>query len=294
MVAALALLSSVLWGTSDFFGGMLSRRCHPLAIVGVGMSFGLLAMLIVTAFTQAWTAPLTYLPWAILASLSGLLGLWSFYTALSIGTMGVVSPIAAVGIVVPLLAGLVAGDIPSAVQGLGVLLAILGLGFVVAPEREVMDSTAQERAATPTDIDARFVHKRSVILAILSAAMFGTSLMAIARGSLVSPVMTMTSMRVCSVLIMVVVAIWLRTLGGMTRRDVPQAGAIGIFDVSANLTYGIAASGGSLVVAAVLGSLYPVVTVLLAWRVLHERLRKIQYAGIALALLGVVFMSLRG
>lgn len=283
MDALLALASSVLWGTSDFLGGMLARRRPPLAIIGVGMTFGFVAMVAVATVTGSWDAPLGYLPWAIAASISGLVGLWAFYSALAIGEMGIVSPIAAAGIVVPLLGGLLVGDIPSMLQGVGVVLAMAGLAFVVAPERGVMD------AAT----DAAATHKRSVLLAIVAAVMFGISLASIAQGSLISTVMTMTSMRACSVLIMVIVALSLRSVGGMTRRDLGPAGLIGLLDVSANLTYGYSASGGALVIAAVLGSLYPVVTVLLAWRVLQERLRKIQYAGISLALLGVVLTSLQ-
>ncbi|MEI8081758.1 MAG: DMT family transporter [Actinomycetes bacterium] len=292
MVAVLALLSSFMWGTSDFLGGRLARRRPPLAIIGFGMAFGLGAMLIVMVLTRAWQAPLGYLPWAILASVTGLVGLAMFYRALAIGTMGVVSPIAAVGIVVPLVGGLLAGDIPSAVQAAGVVFAIVGLGFVVAPEREVMDSTDAEKAETVMDSDARSVHRQSILLAALSAVCFGLALTAIARGSLISPVMTMTTMRLCSVAMIIVVAVSLRSVGGVTRHDLPQTAIIGIFDVAANLTYGLAASGGALVVAAVLGSLYPVFTVLLAWRLLGERLRKIQYVGITLALLGVVLMSI--
>ncbi|MEI6623110.1 MAG: DMT family transporter [Actinomycetes bacterium] len=292
MVAVLALLSSVMWGTSDFLGGKLARRRPPLAIVGFGMVFGLFVMLVVMAATGAWSAPLGYLGWAICASISGLVGLLMFYRALAIGTMGVVSPIAAVGIVVPLVGGLIAGDIPSPVQAAGVVFAIAGLGFVVAPEREVMESTDAEKAVTVMDADARSVHRKSILLAALSAVCFGVALAAIARGSLISPIMTMTSMRLSSVVIIAVVALSLRSVGGVTRHDLPQLAVVGVFDVAANLTYGLAASGGALVVAAVLGSLYPVFTVLLAWHLLGERLRRIQYLGIALALLGVVLMSI--
>ena len=282
MPVLLALLSSVLWGTSDFMGGVLARRRPALAIVGFGMAFGLIAMLVVALLTRSWSAPLGYLPWSVIASVSGVVGLWAFYTALSIGTMGIVSPIAATGIMVPLLGGLLAGDIPTPVQAAGAVLAILGLGFVVAPERRLVDAPG----------DAQSVHTRSVVLAGVSALCFGTSLAAIAQGSLVSAVMTMTVMRACSVVIMIVVALCARSLGGINRPDLPVVALIGLFDVAANLTYGLSASGGALVIAAVLGSLYPVVTVLLAWRFVHERMRKIQYLGIACALLGMMFMSI--
>lgn len=301
MAALLALLSSVLWGTSDFLGGTMSRRRPPLAVVGFSQTAGLLVMVFVVLLTGAWGAPLDYLPWAVLAASSGLFGLWTFYSALATGTMGIVSPIAATGIIVPLGAGLLVGDLPSLVQAAGVVVAIAGLGFVVAPESDPHVLADSHRAlfgdpetrggATGEADELRSARWRPIILAAVSALMFGTSLAAIAQGSLTSPTMTMAAMRVWSVAIMVLVAVFARSLGGMTSADLPAVFVIGAFDVGANMAYGLSAAGGELVVAAVLGSLYPVFTVMLAWRVHGERLRVVQYAGVALALVGVVLMS---
>lgn len=301
MAALLALLSSVLWGTSDFLGGTMSRRRPPLAVVGFSQAAGLLVMVVVVLATGAWGAPLGYLPWAILAASSGLIGLWTFYSALATGTMGVVSPIAATGIVVPLGAGLLVGDLPSMVQAAGVVVAIVGLGFVVAPEsdpdvladsdRALFGDPEAHGADSSGSAESQRARWRPIILAGISALMFGTSLAAIAQGSLTSPTMTMAAMRVWSVTIMVLIALFARSVGGMTRSDLPAVFAIGAFDVGANMAYGFSAAGGELVIAAVLGSLYPVVTVILAWRIHGERLRAVQYAGVGLALVGVVLMS---
>lgn len=273
----LALVSSICWGTSDFLGGTLARRKPVVAIVGFGQFFGLGAMALIALLTQAWEAPLSYVPWAIVAATAGGLGLWAFYTALAVGQMGVVSPIAATGIVIPMLGGLLVGDIPNTLQAIGVFVAIVGLFMVVLPGK----------------LEDGGVNRRSVGLAFISAVMFGTSLACIAQGSLISPVMTMVTMRLWSVAVLLVVALFVRTLGGMGWRGVGAAAVVGLLDVAANLTFGLASATGELVVAAVLGSLYPVMTVLLAWLIQHERLRGLQYVGIAFALAGVVLMSVR-
>ncbi len=281
VVAALALLSSIMWGTSDFLGGTLARKRPPLAIVGVGQVAGLVVMVMVVLATQAWDAPIGYAAWAVLAAACGMLGLWAFYSALAMGTMGIVSPIAATGIVVPLLGGLLTGDVPSLLQAVGIVVAIAGMVSVMLPRKRDLASREPDRSA----------HTKSVALAGFAALMFGTSLAAIAQGSLVSAVMTMTTMRVFSVIVLGIVALAMRSFGGMTWQDMPMAVTVGVLDVGANLMYGLSAASGQLVIAAVLGSLYPVVTVLLAWQIQHERLSRLQYAGIALAMLGVVLMS---
>lgn len=278
MVAALALLSSLLWGGSDFLGGTMSRRRPPLAVVGVSQGFGLLFMAMVVLATGAWRQPLDYLPWVVLASATGIAGLWAFYSALATGTMGVVSPIAASGVVIPLLVGLYVGESPSALQGLGMALAVVGLILATGPQLS-RDQASSGSGARP------------ILLAFVAAVMFGCSLAAIAQGSLTSPVMTMAGMRVFGVTVLTIVALCLRSVGGMRKADLPMAAVIGILDVGANLTYGIAAASGQLAIAGVLGSLYPVVTVMLAYQIHQERLERIQYVGVSMALLGVVLLS---
>ena len=273
VVALLALMSSLLWGTSDFLGGSISRRLPVLAVVGVTQVFGLAAAALVATITAAWSAPLGYVPWAILGAFTGVLGLLTFYSALARGTMGIVAPIAAAGVIVPLVVGLFAGDVPTGVQALGVCFALLGLVCATGPEL----SGGGDR--------------RSVLLAVVAGFLFGICITAIEEGAAINPVMTVTGIRIVSVLFFVALALVVRTTGGVARSDLPQLGVIGVFDVGANLTLGLAAASGQLAIAAVLGSLYPVVTVLLAWRFAGERLRRIQYIGVALAIVGVAAIA---
>jgi drug/metabolite transporter (DMT)-like permease len=89
----------------------------------------------------------------------------------------------------------------------------------------------------------------------------------------------------------VVAGLLLRTAGGMVARDVPGLFAIGLGDLVANGLFAFASSRGLVSVASVLGSLYPVVTVLLARFLLHERLKLIQSVGVVLSLVGVAVIA---
>lgn len=273
MAALLALLSSAAWGTADYLAGKLSRRRQVLVVLGGTQAVGLLAMLVVATVARAWDDPTGYLPWAVLASLTGASGLALYYRALAIGTMGVVSPIAALGVLVPVAVGLVDGERPTPLQVLGIALAIVGV--VLASGPEVRGVAGWE----------------PVLLAGGSAVFFGLALAAIAQGSERSVVMTMTTMRVVTVSVLAVLVLVLRRAPTVSRPEVPAFVAVGILDVAANLAFGAATALGLLSLVSVFGSLYPVATILLARWVDGERLRPIQQAGVALALGGAAAIS---
>jgi drug/metabolite transporter (DMT)-like permease len=275
MAALLALLSSLLWGAADFLGGTVSRRLPALLVVGASQLAGLLTVAVVAVAAGELHAPTGYLPWAVAAGLAGLGGLVAFYRALAIGTMGVVSPIAALGVVVPLAVGLGRGERPGAVQLVGIVVAVLGVVLASGPE-------LSGRAGA-----------RPLLLAMAAAVGFGLALLFITEGAQTSTLMTLVTMRVTSVLVVAlllvsqVAARARRTPIKLTARDLPLIAVVGIGDAAANLTFGWASTRGLVSVVAVLGSLYPVVTVLLARVVHHERLAAVQNAGVVAALAGV-------
>jgi len=273
MAALLALLSSGMWGTADYLAGRLSRTRHVLVVLGGTQTVGLVAMVVAATLTGAWGAPWGYLGWAVLASLAGATGLALYYRALAIGTMGVVSPIAALGVVVPLVVGIAGGERPRPVQLLGVALALAGVVLASGPE---------------VHGDAGW---RPVLLAGGSALFLGTSLVAIAGGSEVSVVMTMTAMRITTVALMGMVLLVLRRRPTVSRSEVPWFAAVGLLDVGANLAFGAASTAGLLSLVSVFGSLYPVATILLARWLDHERLRRVQQVGVVLALTGAAAIA---
>ena len=279
MAAVLALLSSLLWGGADFVGGTVSRRHRAALVVGVSQFAGLVTALVVAAAAGAFGDDRGYLPWAVLAGCAGVVGLVSFYAGLAAGTMGVVSPIAALGVVVPVLYGLLHGERPSGLQLAGIAVAVVGVVLASGPE-------LSGRAGA-----------RPVVLAGIAAVGFGVALLAIAEGSRHSTLMTLVTMRTTSV-VLLGCALGIALTCGFPRaelrlglRDLALVSLVGVGDLSANLAFGLASRRGAVSVVSVLGSLYPVVTTLLAGVVHHERLARVQLVGVVGALSGVVLIA---
>ena len=280
MAALLALVSSLLWGSADFLGGTISRRRKAALVVGASQAAGLLDD---RRWSRRWpergaTTPATC-PGRCCPAWPGVVGLVSFYAALAAGTMGVVSPIAALGVVVPVLAGFAQGERPAVWQLVGIVVAIAGVVLASGPE------LSGKAGARP------------VLLAAVAAVGFGVALLAIAKGSEHSTLMTLTTMRVTSVSLLGAALVIALARGGrrsdylLSGRDVVLVALVGVADLAANLTFGLASRRDDVSVVSVLGSLYPVVTVLLA-RVFHdERLGRLQSAGVVLALAGVVLIA---
>ena len=268
----LALLSSLLWGTSDFVAGLRSRTLPPAAVVGWSQLIGLttLSIVVVAGHPLSGTA---WVPWAIAAGAAGAIALAAFYAALSTGTMGVVAPIASLGAAVPVILGVVSGEQPSVLAWVGMGVALAGATLASGPEL---------RAG---------LHLRPVALAGVAAVGFGLVLFLIDRGARESLVSTLWGMRLTSTLLYALVALTRRSLGGVGRKDWPALVLVGLADLSANALFALASSQGMVSVASVLGSLYPVVTILLARGLIGERMRGIQNVGVVLSLLGVVVIA---
>jgi drug/metabolite transporter (DMT)-like permease len=277
--ALLALLSSVVWGTADFVGGLVSRRRPAFAVVAWAHVCALVGVLVWCAVVGAFDDPRGYLPWGMAAGLLGLGSLACFYEALAVGTMGVVAPIAASGVIVPVVIGLGQGESPSGLQLAGIAFAVVGIILASGPElRAVEGGTATGG-------------KRSLVLAGLSAVGFGLVLWLIGKAAVYSVPMTLLTQRATSVTLAVVVALVLGSVGGVRPHDLLPIACVGVADAAANGLYAYASTDGLLSVISVLGSLYPVATVLLARFVLHERLARVQQVGVAVALAGVVMLG---
>ncbi|MGH8869359.1 MAG: EamA family transporter [Actinomycetes bacterium] len=278
MSALLALTSSLLWGTADFLGGTASRRLPAVAVVGVSQALGLVGVLVMAVATGELDASPGYLGWGIAGGATGLVALTAFYAGLASGTMGVVAPIAATGVVVPVGVGLLRGESPQPWQAAGILLAVVGVVLASGPEA---------RGGTGVSL-------RPLLLAGVAAAGFGLVLVFLAEGGRTSTPMTLVAMRATSVLLVVGVAVAVRSSGGFRTADLPLLAVIGLADAGANATYAFAAQSGLVSVTAVLASLYPAVTVLLARGVHGERMRRIQNVGVSCALGGVVLIAAGG
>jgi drug/metabolite transporter (DMT)-like permease len=278
MAALLALLSSALWGTADFFGGKLSKKHSAFVVLGAQQFFGFLTGAILVIATGAWHAHALgkdgYLIPGILAGFAGYAGLVCLYAGLSTGRMGVVSPISSLSAVIPLGYALIyKGDQLSLIVSVGVVLATLGGFLASGPE------VSQGLPLKP------------VLLALGAAVSFGTALIFMSIGSKSSALMTMATMRTATVLIGVYILLKARNYRKFSSNELPVLIFIGVADFAANLLLGIATTKGLLSLAMVLGSLYPIATALLAFQLLHERLHKVQYVGIFCAVTGVALIS---
>ncbi len=282
MTAVLALLSSVMWGTSDFLGGTLTRRAHAVAVVSASQVLSILVIIPVAIVGGSFADSTGYLPWGVAAGLIGMASLMAFYAALATGTMGVVAPVAATGVVVPVAIGLASGDRPSLLQLCGVGLAVAGVVLASGPEiRGVEEHEARGGA-------------RSLGLALLAALGFGLVLWMLTRGGQYSVTMTLLTQRGASLAVAVVLLAVFRNAGGLGRRDVPLLAMIGVGDATANALFTLASRGGLVSLVSVLGSLYPVVTVLGARFIHGERMRPVQNVGVVSALVGVALIAAGG
>ena len=277
MASLLALLSSAMWGTADFFAGRLSKKHNPFAVLGFSQVYGLLVGIFIVVVSGSYQGKVLgfdgYLIPGALAGLFGYIGLACLYEGLSTGRMGVVSPISSLSTVIPLAYALITGDVLSAITLLGVVIAIIGVFCASGPE------LSQGLPIKP------------LLLALGAAAGFGLALTFIAIGSQSSALLTMVSMRATTFFVTISLAIKFRTTGNFDKKAMPLLFFIGAADFIANLLLGIATTKGLVSVAMVFGSLYPIATAVLAYKFLNERLHKVQYVGIALAVAGVSIIS---
>lgn len=278
MASLLALFSSLLWGTSDFYGGKLSKKHPALAVTAVSQAIGLVIGVTIVLVSTSWIKPDLswegyFLPGVMAGSL-GFIGLVAFYSGLATGRMGVVAPISAMSVLIPITIAFINGEQPTSLQILGMSIALLGA--VCASGPEIKGGLAV----------------RPIILAVIAACGFGGAVTFIAKGSETSALLTMTTMRFTTFIVALFLFARFRSVGGLSRKDLPILILIGGADFAGNLLLGVATTKGLVSVAVVLGALYPIITALLAYKFLNEILHKIQYLGIAFAITGVAFISL--
>ncbi|MEV7689301.1 EamA family transporter [Streptomyces bungoensis] len=283
MTAFLALTTSLLWGLADFGGGLLTRRTPALTVVVASQAIAAAVLGAVVVATGGWSEAGPRLWFAVGAGLAGPAALFAFYKALALGPMGVVSPLATLSVAVPVGVALVLGERPGLVQVAGIAVAVTGVVLAAGP---------QLRGAP--------VQRRTILLTLASALGFGTLFALITEAStnvtglfLALFVQRATSVVAGGAALYASVRRGTPALpeAGPGRAALPTLAFVGLADVAANGTYALAAQHGPVTVAAVLASLYPVVTALAARGFLSERLRGIQAAGAGLALLGTVLLA---
>jgi drug/metabolite transporter (DMT)-like permease len=274
MPIALALVAALVYGAGDFLGGLASRRSATVSVVVWSQGLGLLLLALVLPWFGGRPASGDFV-WGAVCGVAGAAAIALLYRGLATGTMGVVSPLSAVlGAAIPMLYGIaVHAERPPLLAYAGIAAALLAVVCVSAAG------------------DAERGKARSGVLeGVLAGIAFGAFFIALAQTRAAAGLYPLLAARISSV---VLLALGGLAFGGIAnvriaRPALPLVLACGTLDMSANILYVIAAHSGMLAIVAVLTSLYPAATVGLAAIVLRERLNRLQWAGVALALGGAV------
>jgi drug/metabolite transporter (DMT)-like permease len=270
----LALGASLAWGFADFVGPLLSRTLGALRILLWAQIGGLAGIALVVGIRGEGPAGWQVL-YAIAAAIGGTLGLYAYYRGMQLGAMSVVAPIAGVSAVVPVIFGIATGDSPSAAQVAGMACALAGVGLASIEHHE-----GSRRVAA------------GVGLALLAAVGFGFYFPWMHAAGKVDFWWASLIFRSTALLVVAAAVAAQRPQLRLRPRDLAIALLVGIGDTIGNVLFAASSGKGLVSLTSVLASLYPIVTVMLAAAVLHERIARMQKAGVALTLAGVVLISL--
>ena len=274
LAVVLALGASAGWGTADFLAGTATRRLSVLVVALISQSAGLVLMaVLVVSAPHVPTAHVLVLGAA--AGVLGIVGLLALYAGLAIGPMGVVAPLAALSGLVPVAVGLAQGERPAAIQAVGIVLAIGGV-VLASRHRDEHGGRASPKA---------------IGLAALAAVALGSLVVMLRDAGRVEATWAVLMVRVSSLALLGVLVLARRPAFSGARPLLATLVVVGVLDAGANLLFVLASQRGLLSLVAVLASLYPVATVILARGVLKERLSGVQLAGVAAALAGVAMIA---
>lgn len=274
LAAAFALSAAAAWGSGDFTNGMIARRVGAFRAVLVSYIVGLIALVVVALARLEVLPPSTDLLWGALAGLVGMIGLGFLLRGFATGRMGIVAPVSAVlATAIPVIFAALTEGLPRQVQLLGFGLALVSIWLLSRPE----------------PLGGRPAGLGMALLAGLGFGGFFTLLSQIGDNAVFWPLAT-GRLAACALL---------AAFALTTRRSViPPRSSLGllilagVLDVSGNLFFLLAIQSGRLDVAAVLGSLYPAVTAILALLVAGEKMARLQAIGVAVAVLAIVLITI--
>ncbi|HEY1732481.1 MAG TPA: DMT family transporter [Terriglobales bacterium] len=273
--AALSLGAAGVWGGGDFAGGIAAKRASVFRVVAIAHAFGLVLMLLLVWITGERVPPLSSFGWGVIAGITDAFGVAALYKGLSTGRMGVVAPVASViTAVLPVLFGIGIEGMPGRIQLLGFALAVGSIWLITRPDGE---------------LDSR----RGLGLALLAGLMFSLLLISGKEAGRHAVLWPLVSARAASTVLMFSIVIFSPRDARPLRPVLVPIVLSGVLDSLANAMFIAATRHGRLDVAAVLSSLYPASTVVLARVVLKEKISRTQAVGIAGALAAVALISAR-
>lgn len=278
--ALLALLSSLSYGVSDYLGGLKSRTLPLITVLLVSHAAALAAITATLALAMGELPDSKYFAYGALAGVCEAIGIAALYHGLAIGKMSIVAAVAATAPIVPVIVSVLTGDAPNAVQSIGILIAVGGVCLLALGSGKEDEPHALSKPAV------------SIIFGLLTALGLGSFLLAMDASAEGSVQWALIAARATSVGIFTLAFLAIRPKGDPDVRDWGTLILIGVLILLADSLYAVATVKGVLSVVAVLSSLYPVVTILLARFHLGERLTRNQVAGIAIVLVGAAALSI--
>ena len=295
MGVVLGLIAGIMYGGSDFIGGLASRKSSTFAVAVISQLVGLLALLaLLPVLPKASPLP-SDLIWGLFAGLGGGVGILFLYQGLAVGRMSVVSPITAVvAALIPLVVGLALGERPSALALAGIGIALISVVLVSATPSH--DHAAAQNANAHDSVKLppmrRWLLQAGLIEALLGGIAIGAFYVCLARSQMHGAgLWPLGSARVASTLSLSAVALLTRRTLIPARGGLATIAFAGLVDMLANAFYVVATRHAPLAIVAVLASLYPASTVLLARVMLHERLMRMQVVGVVCALIAVALIA---
>jgi drug/metabolite transporter (DMT)-like permease len=277
IAVAVALLGAASYGVSDFIGGLASRRTSVWPVAFLACAGGFLCALLL-AFAVPGDPSTQDFAWGLLSGLGSGAGTAFLYRGLAGGRMGVVAPVSGVGAtVLPVLIGLLGGERPAILVWCGIVAALPGIWLV-----------SREESGAPADPEAG---GSGLLDGVLAGVGFGMLFAALGQVPASAGYWPFAANQLTSVLSVTAACV---LIGGS---PVPQSATqwwglvSGVLAAAAGLGFLLATHRGLLSVSAVLVSLYPAFTVLLAAVVLRERVHRVQAAGLALCGLAVVLVA---
>lgn len=281
MAVVLALLSALAYGAADFVGGLASRVRSSLVVAATSAAVGVVVFSIAAAVVPGAASGAALL-WGAASGVVGMLAAASLYAALAIGPMAVVAPLTAtISGATPVIWSLAGGELPDAPTWFGLVAVLAGAALV--------SIVTGERSAGPR-------RGRGIALAVVAGVLFGAFYIFLAAAPADSGMLPLLANRAAGLLVLgvVLLVIGLRrgVAGRLTTRGLGPALATGLLDAAANALYVLAVREGALAIVAVIVSLYPAGTIALSAAVLRERISPVQWAGVGLALVGIVVLAL--
>jgi drug/metabolite transporter (DMT)-like permease len=270
------LTSALTWGAADFTGGIASKRTNVYGVVIGAEGFGMFLFAILALIFRESTPPLQTWLWSGASGLSAGIGLLLLYRSLANGRMSVAAPVSAViGAMLPVAVGALLDGLPGAWKIAGILLAMAAVWLVAGGE----GGNASARL-------------NDIILPVIAGIFFGVYFVGMHQAGKEAVFWPIAAARLVAATCLSGYALATHQPWKPERKHWPLIALSGLLDACGNAFYVLSGQVGRLDVAAVISSLYPGSTVLLARIFLHERLSRLQLAGIITALVAIVLMTI--